>query len=119
MGGEFICCIKRVIDSENSLVDFKIGHEKESETLEMKIVNLDNSGLFLCDSPGYNDSRGKEIDISNCICISNATKSCLTVRPVLLINFHEIKDAKGGSFLETLNIVKNYIKDLEKYKTSI
>ncbi len=57
----------------------------------MKIINLENSELFLCDAPGYNDSRGKEIDISNCICISKATKACQSVRPVLLINIYELK----------------------------
>ena len=59
----------KVIDAEDPLEGFKIGHEKISETLTINCIELNNN-LYLCDLPGFKDNRGIEIDISNSICIT-------------------------------------------------
>jgi hypothetical protein len=75
---------------------------------------ISNSDIFICDIPGYCDNRGVEIEISNTICISKGLKVCKAVKPLLLLNFHEIKDGNGSSLKETLKIVAKYVKDINE-----
>lgn len=50
-----------------------IGHDLKSETNILNLYTSDND-LFLVDSPGYNDTSGAEIDISNGVLVFEALK---------------------------------------------
>ncbi|CAF5032768.1 unnamed protein product, partial [Rotaria sp. Silwood1] len=53
-------------------------------------VNLKDIGergdtsIILCDSPGFEDTSGPEVDIANGVGIVKAIKGCVSVKPVVL-----------------------------------
>ncbi|CAF2869073.1 unnamed protein product [Rotaria sp. Silwood2] len=61
-------------------------------------VNFKDVGAFskgnivLCDSPGFEDTGGPEVDIANGIGIVRAIQECQSVRPVILISYKNIGD---------------------------
>jgi hypothetical protein len=59
-----------------------------SETLYITAVEVDYKGdsYFLCDSPGFGDTRGEVIDIANGLGIFKAIGHCKSVRPVIVIS---------------------------------
>ncbi|CAF4609528.1 unnamed protein product, partial [Rotaria magnacalcarata] len=48
--------------------------------------------IILCDSPGFGDTNGPEVDIANGIAIVRAIRVCESVKPVLLISYTIIGD---------------------------
>ena len=42
--------------------------------------------VMICDSPGFGDTAGAEVDIANSIGIIEAIKLCKNVRPVILVS---------------------------------
>ncbi|CAF4328451.1 unnamed protein product, partial [Rotaria magnacalcarata] len=59
-------------------------------------VNFKDVGAFskgsvvLCDSPGFEDTSGSEVDIANGIGIVRAIKGCQSVRPVIFVSYKNI-----------------------------
>ena len=53
-----------------------------------------NKELLLCDTPGFEDTEGPEVDLANVIGVIKAVKMCKTVRPVVLISASDV----GGRF---------------------
>ncbi|CAF2961828.1 unnamed protein product [Rotaria sp. Silwood2] len=46
-----------------------------------------SNSIILCDSPGFYDTRGPEVDIANGIGIVKAIKGCKSVKPVVLVSY--------------------------------
>lgn len=65
-------------------------------------VNFEDVGSYstgsivLCDSPGFEDTGGPEVDIANGISIIRAIKTCKTVKPVILISYLSVGDRYVG-----------------------
>jgi energy-coupling factor transporter ATP-binding protein EcfA2 len=65
-------------------------------------IRLDDIGILcggkivLCDTPGFEDTRGAEIDIANGISIIRAIHKCRKVKPVVLISYKSIGDRFEG-----------------------
>ncbi|CAM4971805.1 unnamed protein product [Rotaria socialis] len=55
-----------------------------------------NDSVLLCDSPGFGDTRGPEIDIANRVGISKAIKTCKSVKVVVLISYLSMGDRFEG-----------------------
>ncbi|CAF3375314.1 unnamed protein product, partial [Rotaria sp. Silwood2] len=61
-------------------------------------VNIEDVGgnhsdsIILCDTPGFDDTSGVEVDIANGIGIVKAIKGCKRVKPVVLISYKSIGD---------------------------
>ncbi|CAF1039714.1 unnamed protein product [Adineta steineri] len=53
-------------------------------------------GFVLCDSPGFEDTNGAEVDIANGVGITKAIKGCKSVKLVILISAMSIGDRQGG-----------------------
>ena len=51
--------------------------------------------MYLCDTPGFEDTAGAEVDISNTLGLIEAIQKCKNVRPVVVLSFDGI-----GSRLE-------------------
>ena len=64
----------------------------------------------MCDTPGFEDTNGPEVDISNGIGIKKAINQCKSVRPVVLISGKSIGDS-GGPLKELAHIIVGMIKD--------
>ncbi|CAF3393328.1 unnamed protein product, partial [Rotaria sp. Silwood2] len=52
--------------------------------------------IILCDSPGFGDTNGPEVDIANGIAIVRAIQVCESVKPVLIISYKSIGDRYEG-----------------------
>ncbi|KAF9756169.1 hypothetical protein NGRA_3297, partial [Nosema granulosis] len=66
-------------------------------TVNYEDVKAYNTGsIILCDSPGFEDTNGAEIDIANGIGIVKAIKGCRTVKPVVLVSYRSIGDRFEG-----------------------
>ncbi|CAF4392841.1 unnamed protein product [Rotaria sp. Silwood2] len=65
-------------------------------------VNIEDVGgnhsdsIILCDTPGFDDTSGVEVDIANRIGIVKAIKGCKRVKPVVLISYKSIGDRLEG-----------------------
>jgi hypothetical protein len=59
-----------------------------SETKSINAVKIPilNGSIILCDTPGFGDTDGPEIDIINGIGLVNAVKTCRSVKPLILVN---------------------------------
>ena len=83
-----------IIDAEDALPDFKIGHATLSEP---KIINTleFTPGLFILDTPGLEDTEGATVDICNTLGIPKAVSKCNSVKPILLISYDLLIAARG------------------------
>ena len=71
-----------------------------SETRYISPVRISFRGkdIILCDSPGFEDTSGPEVDIANCLGIVKAIRGCKTVKPIILLSnksgdrFQAVKD---------------------------
>ena len=64
-----------------------------SVTIDPKDVEIFNrESIVLCDTPGFEDTRGVEVDIANGVSIVRAIRECRSVKPVVLISYRSIGD---------------------------
>ena len=79
----------------------KIGLSANSETKFLSPIKLELKKLirttrlntiYLCDSPGFDDTAGAEVDISNTYGMIKAIHKCKSVRPLAVLNY----DGMGG-----------------------
>jgi hypothetical protein len=65
-------------------------------------VNTDDLGLYgkgmitFCDSPGFGDSRGIEVDIANGVGIFKAVNKCESLRLVIVLSQRGLGDRLEG-----------------------
>jgi hypothetical protein len=64
--------------------------------------------LFACDSPGFEDSAGSEVDIANSIGIQAFLRKCASVKLVIVISQRRIGDKYEG-IREIARIVSNIV----------
>ena len=68
-----------------------------SVTVNFEDVEAYSPGsIILCDSPGFGDSGGPEVDIANGIGIVKAVRGCKSVKPVVLVSYQSIGDNFEG-----------------------
>lgn len=66
-------------------------------TVKFEDVGLLRSGsIILCDTPGFEDTNGPEVDIANGISIVRAIQKCKSVKPVVLVSYKSIGDRFQG-----------------------
>jgi hypothetical protein len=82
------------MDTSNPQIQkVKVSPTAISETLYITPVIMDTAKLNIrgkgmitfCDSPGFGDNRGNEVDIANGIGIVKAVKGCKSVRLVIVL----------------------------------
>lgn len=66
-------------------------------TVKFEEVGLIHPGsIILCDTPGFEDTNGPEVDIANGISIVRAIQKCKSVKPVVLVSYKSIGDRFQG-----------------------
>ncbi len=55
-----------------------------------------NGSIILCDSPGFGDTAGVEVDIANGVCLVKAISGARSVKPVILVSQKSIGDRLEG-----------------------
>ena len=90
--GDEVLQLKPVAIHHPDVKDIVVSEKCVSETRHIHAVDLKVNGarVFLCDSPGLNDTAGPEVDISNGIGIVNALKNCGSVRLVILLSLEDV-----------------------------
>ncbi len=104
---------QEMIECEEELKGFEIGHENESMTLFLNAIELDKD-LYLVDTPGFFDSRGSEIEIATAVCFTRFLQNCKTAVPILLINFSNLIGNRGESLKNLIKLVSNILADCDK-----
>nr|XP_047142268.1 uncharacterized protein LOC124816650 [Hydra vulgaris] len=109
----------------DALSKFIISYRAESETRYINPIqiNLKDFGHFsdkfitLCDSPGFGDTAGPEVDIANSVSIVEAIICCKSVRPVILLNY-ENQGGRGEGIREMTRMIQDMVKNIEDYLSS-
>ncbi|KAL4441130.1 hypothetical protein ABPG74_002080 [Tetrahymena malaccensis] len=104
----------------NALKKIKVGYQATSETRFITPVNINfkdvgmskNGSIILCDSPGFEDTAGPEVDIANGLGIVEAIKLCKSVRPVILLSFKSMGD-RGQGIKQLAHILVGFVKQIE------
>ena len=94
--GEWEEVKQEVIEAEGELENCKIGHDQISETKAVNFITHQASGLTFADTPGFNDTGGAEMDISNAVGVSFTINKCRNIVPVLLVPVPAISDIRSG-----------------------
>ncbi|ETO08112.1 hypothetical protein RFI_29278 [Reticulomyxa filosa] len=99
-----------------ALANVRTSAKAESETryitavpINLKGMNIlvDIDSVVLCDTPGFEDTSGPEVDVANGIGVIRALQNCKSVKPVVLISY----TALGNRM--------NCVKDLARTLVSI
>lgn len=103
--------------------DFKIGHGKTSQTAFVQCYDPKDEGsntseLIYIDSPGFEDSNGKEVDIATSAMFSEVAKRCKSLRFIILISFVSLLEDRGGAMQTILKLVRSFTGDFKRDKKS-
>lgn len=60
---------------------------KVPEKMYKKSIPLNKRDIVICDSPGFGDSAGVEVDIANCVGMINALHTARSVRIVVILAY--------------------------------
>ena len=106
----------------------------ESETLNVIpiVVSTENiegacgKNTIFCDTPGFNDTRGSEIDISNGIAIRKCVELCTGLKPVIIICNQlgaklqflkdELANVLNSMFLKFEDDIRDFVYVYTKFK---
>ena len=105
--------------SNPALDDVTISAAANSETRYIKPVlvhfkdlgGFDNKSITLCDSPGFGDTGGPEVDIAIGLGIIEAIKSCKSVKPVILFSYLSMED-RGEGIRKMAHLLVNMVVDI-------
>ncbi|XP_065663336.1 uncharacterized protein LOC136085795 isoform X2 [Hydra vulgaris] len=120
--GKFLNHITAAEPFPDALSKFVISCRAESETRYINPIqiNLKDLGAFtdefiiLCDSPGFGDTAGPEVDIANSVSIVEGIRCCKSVRPVILMNY-ENQGGRGEGIREMTRMIQDMVINIEEY----
>ncbi len=98
----------KVVNTLSQLESFVTSSRSTSETIHINAIDLQlgDISFTLCDTPGFEDNRGIEVDISNGLGIAEAVRGCRSVRPLYLFSFPSVGDRLDG----VVEVLKNPIQ---------
>lgn len=68
--------------------------------------------LILCDSPGFGDSAGVEVDIANGVGMINALHGARSVRVVVILPYHSLVGDRMDGAVKMGEIISNLFFEL-------
>lgn len=68
--------------------------------------------LILCDSPGFGDSAGVEVDIANGVGMINALHGANSVRVVVILPYHSLLGDRMDGAIKMGEIISNLFREL-------
>jgi hypothetical protein len=77
-------------------------------------IDNEEKSLILCDTPGFQDTMGAEVDIANCIGLVSAIRGANSVRPVVLISYRDGNRLQGVSVVAST--IANMVNDVRRNK---
>lgn len=90
-----------------------------SETKHIAVVEVQyvdagltkKGSIFLCDSPGFEDTNGPEVDIANAIGVIKAISNCGSVRPVILVSYPDYAQARMQGLQKLVHVLVDMLED--------
>ena len=109
------------LEVENPLDGCTVGYTGNSETRYLRSY-FDSSSdphLVLCDTPGFDDTEGSDIDIANAVAIAWAIRQSKTVRLVLVIESSSILSTRGNELSRLFTLFKRFLVNIEETVQSV
>lgn len=109
------------------LEDVTSSPEQRSETRYVRAVPLNfrdigwnsrEGGILVCDTPGFGDTRGAELDIANGIGLVNAIRTAKSVKFAVLINYKDAGE-KSQHLKELAHLLVGIMTNLKSYLDNI
>ncbi len=96
----------------------QIGHQNKSMTFmptlvtdKTEVEQADGSKqeyeLHYCDSPGFWDNRGPEINIANAVNIREVVRAARSIKIMLLLNYYSLKADRSRGLQDTYRILRD------------
>jgi hypothetical protein len=60
--------------------------DSETQNIIPILISRNDEQIIFCDTPGFNDTRGSEVDISNGIGIQKCAEVCQGIKPIIIIS---------------------------------
>ena len=87
--------------------------------VQYRSIGIEQDGEFvLVDTPGFGDTAGAEVDISNSIGIVKAVHKARSVKPVVFVS-QMFFGERGGGMTKLIDTLANFIGDVKRTKDSI
>lgn len=77
-----------------------------------KGTKSNKKNLVICDSPGFGDNAGVEVDIANGVGMINALYGATSVRVVVLLAYEALISNRMKGAIEIGEIISNLFHDL-------
>ena len=103
-----------------ALYNVSVSSRAESETRYINVVPVNLSEfknstskriLYLCDTPGFGDTAGAEVEIANSLGVLEAISGCQSVKPVVLISYLMIGD-RGQGIRKLAHLLLRMVPDI-------
>lgn len=113
---------KKVYEAIDPLPGFQIGHERMSKTSTIECYDpssdgmstVEDSGLVFLDSPGFEDTRGHEIDIATSALLSQVASHCKSLKFVIMISYVSLLEDRGNAIRSVLRLIRNFTRNFEE-----
>lgn len=97
--------------------------ESESHTIWPKMCDVRSAQIILCDLPGFLDTRGSEVKISNAVAFRHIVAAAKDVKIVFVQSHADISAARGAPGKNALGMLRSMLVreggQLSEYKSSI
>jgi len=81
------------------------------DSMYKKGVKDDKKNLVICDSPGFGDNAGVEVDIANGVGMINALYGASSVRVVVLLAYEALISSRMKGAIEIGEIISSLFHD--------
>ena len=82
-------------------------------------LGLESTDLWICDSPGFGDSGGVQIDIANGVGTINAIKECESVKVAVILPRDSLFADRMAGAVAVSQVIANLFADLKAVLPSI
>ena len=96
-----------VLKNPNDPDSAKIGNDKIAETIYHSLQTSSNGSYLLCDCPGYNDTRGTEIEVAVNIATKMLAENVSGLSLVVCLELPSLISSRGEAFRNCFNSLRN------------
>nr|XP_047142448.1 reticulocyte-binding protein homolog 1 [Hydra vulgaris] len=117
--GVFVDHIAAEEPIQNDLSKFVISCQACSETkhinpIQINLKDVNGNFITLCDSPGFSDTTGPEVDIVNSINTTEVISNCKSVRPVILMSC-ENQGGRSEGIVEMVGMIQGMMMNIKDH----
>ncbi len=102
-----------------NLESFVTAPDSRSITQFINVVRLPEGGPYLCDTPGFADTRSSEIDLSNGVNTVKALHNAKSVKLVVVCEYTAVTTGRASVFKQLLATLARLVGDTQDHKESI